>query len=862
MPTKRVNTQSNSRQKRGESPAALNAGASALHRASGSGNSQARSPKLLQAAKHASSSVSKPASGVKKSPTRRVSPEVLEKQERKQQASEARKEAVENAAKRQVEKLHKGGNRQRNVSLPARGTLSRAPRGRAPQPSRQASRSEQQIQRMQASQGQRGSGVTHRKHPDAAARGFFYRHAAWVTPVLIILVILVGFGLYDTVTSFGKIHPGVTVAGVDVGGMTQEEAAGVLSEKLTPSLNTHITLYENEDVAADDDATIDTATTGTRLAYASETSSKESSDNSSGYDVDDDENLDAWDISATTIGAYIDGKAVASQAYQVGRKGSVIGDRLHAWFGGVKVQPVISYDKDLFEALVSEVNANIGTPIVDASAKIEKGKVTLSKGNDGLLIDESELVVRMSEAFFSSGSRNFVAPLERQPQHIKPETAQKVVDRLTTSLGSNVTITYGDQTYTMDPSTLGSFIQQKVVKPDNALAFSANTVKEEEVSSLGQGEDAPKTYTESASKDSASGYTLQAYVDPQTFDTWLVNQLGDKAKGAATDAQFDTSSGEVEIIPSSEGVGPDRAAVELDLQDLLFGTNSSASRSLALQDTIIEPSLTTEEAEAMGIKDKLSSWSIDLSGSSSRIHNIRLLCQLIDGTITAPGKTWSFNGITGERTDAKGFETAPVIIDGKHEDQLGGGVCQVATCVYNCACFAGLGIEQRTNHQFYIPAYDDEGFADATVSWETPDLEWLNDTQNYILLTADASGDEVVVTFWGTDEGRQVTCDRGEWEEGEAYKTVREEDDDLAPGEEKLTQQGVDGRNIIIHYIAKASDGTVLHDIKFNSFYAAQNEIISVGPGGDTTTTDSETNSDSHASAGSSGSSRSSSSGR
>ena len=117
------------------------------------------------------------------------------------------------------------------------------------------------------------------------------------------------------------------------------------------------------------------------------------------------------------------------------------------------------------------------------------------------------------------------------------------------------------------------------------------------------------------------------------------------------------------------------------------------------------------------------------------------------------------------------------------------------------------------------------------MSWPEPDLQWVNDTENYILLTAGIEDGEVVVRMWGTDDGRTVTCDRGEWKDGEKYKTIRERDNSLKRGETEVVQSGHDGREIYIHYIAKSKSGEVLHDINFHSVYKAQNEIIKCGPG-------------------------------
>ena len=86
------------------------------------------------------------------------------------------------------------------------------------------------------------------------------------------------------------------------------------------------------------------------------------------------------------------------------------------------------------------------------------------------------------------------------------------------------------------------------------------------------------------------------------------------------------------------------------------------------------------------------------TAASSRLHNVALVAQLIDGALIAPGETFSFNGTTGERTSDKGFLEAPVIINGELKTGLGGGICQVSTTTFNAAYEAGLSIAERTNH--------------------------------------------------------------------------------------------------------------------------------------------------------------------
>lgn len=656
----------------------------------------------------------------------------------------------------------------------------------------------------------------------AAFVDFFKSHLKVCLPVTIALAVVVLGGVVDVGASFGKIHPGVKVYGVEVGGMSQEEAAATLEDALSDTLNdARVTVYASQDGASGDGASLVSLPEEgeDNVAYAEKLSAT---------DMNGDGKSDKWTLKPESVGAHVDGAAMAADAYLVGREGNFLADRIAAWVGKFDLDPVLGYSKDRMNEICDVINKACGTKIKDSKITISSGLASVVEGNDGWLVNQDKLGQLITRAVYDGSATALVAPMETQAMHISVETAQRVADQVTAALAEDVTITYEDDSWTMDERKLADMLSQTVLTSEQYLKMGNGTQKKTKIPTKDADPNFALPYDTSTGLDANSGYTLQCYVDQEKFSSYLKEILGKKADGGAKNARFDTSSGDtVKIVKSKDGKGPDRVAAGMELQDMLFGTNPE--RTIALVDTVIKPERTTEDAEAMGIKERLASWSIGLGGSANRIKNIRLLCELIDGSVVAPGDTWSFNDTTGERTADKGFETAPVIINGKHEDQLGGGICQVATCVFNAACYSGLGIVTRTNHDFYIPTYDDEGFADATVSWDVPDLEWLNDTENYILLTADASGDNVVVSLWGTDDGRVVECDRGEWKKGTKYKTIKENDDTLPKGTTKVEQAGVDGRSIQIRYLVTSKDGEVLHDIKFNSVYVPQNEIIKVG---------------------------------
>ena len=131
-----------------------------------------------------------------------------------------------------------------------------------------------------------------------------------------------------------------------------------------------------------------------------------------------------------------------------------------------------------------------------------------------------------------------------------------------------------------------------------------------------------------------------------------------------------------------------------------------------------------------------------------------LVAELIDGALVAPGARFSFNETTGERNEAKGFEEAPVIINGELQNGIGGGVCQVSTTVFNAAFEAGLSIDRRTNHALYIDHYPLG--RDATVNYPDLDLVFTNDTERWLLLRTFVNAGSLTVNLYGTPPGRRV----------------------------------------------------------------------------------------------------------
>ena len=180
-------------------------------------------------------------------------------------------------------------------------------------------------------------------------------------------------------------------------------------------------------------------------------------------------------------------------------------------------------------------------------------------------------------------------------------------------------------------------------------------------------------------------------------------------------------------------------------------------RTAAVSLTVLPAAFTTKAAKAMGIREKISTFTTDMGESSAnRIWNVHLLGDYLNGTIIKSGQTFSYNKEVGPRTADRGFREGQMIFGGVLIPSIGGGVCQTATTVFNAAFEAGLPIKTRYNHSFYISHYPVG--RDATVSWGGPDLVFRNDLKNAILVKVSYTNTTFTVSFYGTKQRRRVVA--------------------------------------------------------------------------------------------------------
>ena len=321
----------------------------------------------------------------------------------------------------------------------------------------------------------------------------------------------------------------------------------------------------------------------------------------------------------------------------------------------------------------------------------------------------------------------------------------------------------------------------------------------------------------------AEGKTVVSIAGPGA-EAWFT-KLRKTVEHAPVDATFAVrAGGEIDIVPDKPGLGID---VPATAQALLAAATSPTARTAQLVVDTTVAKRTAAEAQKMGITGVVGSYHTTYGGIPSRLHNVALVAQLIDGALIAPGATFSFNGTTGERTAEKGFQEAPVIINGELQTGLGGGICQVSTTVFNAAYDGGLEINERTNHALYISHYPLG--RDATVNYPDLDLKFTNDTKKWLLLRTFVGPGSLTVNLYGTPQNRRVETAQQPLRVVGAPRVRRVPDPTMLKGKSEVLEYGQPARATSVTRTVYDANDKVLHEDTWYSQYRSEPKVVRVG---------------------------------
>ncbi len=299
--------------------------------------------------------------------------------------------------------------------------------------------------------------------------------------------------------------------------------------------------------------------------------------------------------------------------------------------------------------------------------------------------------------------------------------------------------------------------------------------------------------------------------------SYLEKEIAPQIFKPTLDAKFEINNGRVEEFQGSQD------GVELDLNKTLDNLERQLITELLGQSEMVvkktKAKVATNSVNDLGIREIIGTGKSNFKGSpKNRRYNINLGAKTLNGILIKPGETFSLIAALGKIEAKTGYLPELVIKGDKTTPEYGGGLCQIGTTAFRAALKSGLPIKERRNHSYRVVYYEPAGL-DATIYDPSPDLKFLNDTANHILIQTRIEGDDLYFDFWGSPDEREIKITPPViYNIKPAGPVVNIETEELKPGEKKCTETAHNGADAYFDYQVNYPDGRHEQE-RFSSHY-------------------------------------------
>lgn len=305
----------------------------------------------------------------------------------------------------------------------------------------------------------------------------------------------------------------------------------------------------------------------------------------------------------------------------------------------------------------------------------------------------------------------------------------------------------------------------------------------------------------------------------------------DQLSVAAVDNGLVRENGAFQFVKGKEGVEVNIVDSVYAINDFLAGEWDGLNNEIELVTDVVEPR--GSEEELAQVKDLLGSFSTDFSTSSAgRAKNVTNGCSKINGTILYPGEQFDMAATVSPFTQENGYELAGAYQNGTTVESFGGGICQVATTLYNAVIRAELDITMRFNHSMLVSYVQPS--MDAAIAGDYKDLRFKNNLDAPIYIEGYCSGGIIYFNVYGKEtrpSNREISF------ESETVSTTDPEtkfnlDSSLAIGYWSVDQSAHTGCVAQLWKIVKVDGEQQSRDLFNKSNYQASPKIITIGTKG------------------------------
>ena len=295
---------------------------------------------------------------------------------------------------------------------------------------------------------------------------------------------------------------------------------------------------------------------------------------------------------------------------------------------------------------------------------------------------------------------------------------------------------------------------------------------------------------------------------------------------------------DVDLETDVISVIPGRSGTLLDVDGLIASMKAASLGTKTGEFPLLvgaEPELTTQQAQALTTLKPLGGFTTNHPANQDRVTNIQTMADKVDGAIVQPGNQWSINGHVSERTEAKGYVAAGAIINGvpyccDHPANIGGGVSQFGTTMFNAIFYSCLEDVEHRPHSLYFTRYPMG--REATLGVPGPDVAFRNNTDSPVLIKTAYTSTSITVKMYGDNGGLVCTDTTHPVEEVVPFEQelVADELDGVHPGERVEERSGIDGFLVKVDRTVTYPDGRQEVDLALVWRYRPLTNLFTVHP--------------------------------
>lgn len=478
------------------------------------------------------------------------------------------------------------------------------------------------------------------------------------------------------------------------------------------------------------------------------------------------------------------------EAYLLGRSNYFfqnLRDKFKSFYSYRNIDFVYQYDNSLIDVEISRIVGEEKVSGNDAYFTYTGRELEISQEMTGISVDYPKLISLIQDKINGDQDIYVKIPFKKRSPEITSTDLLSIKNDLSTKFLTNFKLNFFEKNRTLYAKEVFSLI--KIRKNKDGIYYDIN-------------EELLKKLT----------FELRAIVD-------------NKPRAKVTKFEGDKV---LEFNINQEGSVLDESKFRREFRNKLF----AGEKTMNLPSVKIGSNFSKE---SYGITHLLAEGRSKFLGSiNSRVHNLNLAAEKINGTLVAPGEEFSFLNTVGPISSSTGFQTAYIISQGRTVLGEGGGVCQTSTTLFRAILNSGLPITARYPHAYRVGYYEQDAKPglDASVYYPSLDLKFKNDTDRYILIQAevDKSKYEMVFYLFGTKDGREVKITEPQlfgYIPAPAPEYV--EDKNLKPGEVKQVDFAASGITSTYERVV-TKKGEELYKDNFKTTYSPWKAIYLKGP--------------------------------